>query len=159
MDRERARFSSWYELFPRSTSPDPGRHGTFRDVERLLPEIAAMGFDMLYMPPDPPIGMAFRKGPEQLVQAGQAMKEVRGLSVRHRRGHKAIHAALGTFEDFDHLVKLSSNMVWNLRWISRSSARPTIHGLKNIPTGLSTGLTERSNMRRTRRRNTRTSTP
>src|SRR5437762_952580 len=42
VDRERARFSSWYELFPRSASPDPKRHGTLRDVEILLPDIAAM---------------------------------------------------------------------------------------------------------------------
>ena len=62
VDRERARFSAWYELFPRSTSPDPARHGTLRDVELLLPEIAAMGFDILYLPPIHPIGRAFRKG-------------------------------------------------------------------------------------------------
>ena len=63
VDRERARFSAWYELFPRSTSPVPGKHGTFADVERQLPEIAAMGFDILYLPPIHPIGRAFRKGP------------------------------------------------------------------------------------------------
>src|SRR5208283_4542853 len=70
VNRERARFSSWYELFPRSTAPaatedqpDAARHGTFADVELLLPEIAAMGFDILYLPPIHPIGRAFRKGP------------------------------------------------------------------------------------------------
>ena len=70
VDRERARFSSWYELFPRSPSPDPARHGTFADVEALLPEIASMGFDILYLPPIHPIGMAFRKGPNNNVIAG-----------------------------------------------------------------------------------------
>ena len=63
VDRERARYSTWYELFPRSTSPDPTRHGTFADVRALLPDIATMGFDVLYMPPVHPIGKAFRKGP------------------------------------------------------------------------------------------------
>ncbi|HYI15645.1 MAG TPA: maltotransferase domain-containing protein, partial [Thermomicrobiales bacterium] len=58
-----ARFSTWYELFPRSASPEPGRHGTFADVEAQLPEIAAMGFDVLYLPPIHPIGRSFRKGP------------------------------------------------------------------------------------------------
>ena len=65
VDRERARFSAWYELFPRSASPIPGQHGTFGDVERQLPEICAMGFDIVYLPPIHPIGRAFRKGPEQ----------------------------------------------------------------------------------------------
>ena len=62
VDPQRARYGTWYELFPRSTSPDPNRHGTFRDVETLLSEISAMGFDILYFPPIHPIGHAFRKG-------------------------------------------------------------------------------------------------
>src|SRR6202022_3143834 len=63
VDREKARFSAWYELFPRSASPEPGRHGTFADVEALLPYVAEMGFDVLYLPPIHPIGSSFRKGP------------------------------------------------------------------------------------------------
>jgi starch synthase (maltosyl-transferring) len=119
VDRERARFSAWYELFPRCTSSQPGKHGTFADVERQLPEIAAMGFDILYMPPIHPIGRAFRKGPENSTtsQPGDPgspwaigdrsvsphpsdpnrLKEDDG-------GHKSIHPELGTFADFDHLV-------------------------------------------------------
>src|SRR5437763_1058598 len=62
VDRQRARYSAWYELFPRSTSPDPNRHGTFADVKALLPTISALGFDVLYLPPIHPIGTAFRKG-------------------------------------------------------------------------------------------------
>src|SRR5207237_520715 len=61
VEPEKARFSTWYELFPRSTGP-AGRHGTFKDVERLLPEIARMGFDVLYLPPIHPIGHTHRKG-------------------------------------------------------------------------------------------------
>jgi len=104
VDRERARFSSWYELFPRSTSPDPARHGTFADVELLLPEIAAMGFDILYMPPIHPIGKAFRKGPNNSVTAGPGDEGSPWAIGSAEGGHKAIHRKLGTFADFDRLV-------------------------------------------------------
>jgi len=119
VDRERARFSSWYELFPRSASPVPGQHGTFRDVERELPEIAAMGFDILYMPPIHPIGRAFRKGPNNSVNAppeapgspwaiGDRTIQLRvslgAQAVGDQGGHKSIHPLLGTFADFDRLV-------------------------------------------------------
>ncbi len=63
VDRERARYSTWYELFPRSVGNTPGKHGTFADVEVLLPEISTMGFDVLYLPPIHPIGVTERKGP------------------------------------------------------------------------------------------------
>jgi starch synthase (maltosyl-transferring) len=62
VERERARFSSWYELFPRSASEVPGKHGTFADVEERLDEIAAMGFNVVYLPPIHPIGREKRKG-------------------------------------------------------------------------------------------------
>ena len=119
VDRERAQFSSWYELFPRSTSPIPGQHGTFRDVERQLPEIAAMGFDIVYLPPIHPIGRAFRKGPNNSVSAppgapgspwaigDKAVESVASLGADvagDRGGHKSIHPKLGTFTDFHHLV-------------------------------------------------------
>ena len=61
VDPVRARFSSWYELFPRSTAAEPGRHGAFADCEKLLPSIADMGFNVVYMPPIHPIGRLFRK--------------------------------------------------------------------------------------------------
>jgi starch synthase (maltosyl-transferring) len=112
VDRERARFSSWYELFPRSTAPaaksdqsDPSRHGTFADVELLLPEIAAMGFDILYMPPIHPIGRAFRKGPNNTASTNPDIDEGSPWAIgAPEGGHKAIHPKLGTFADFDHLV-------------------------------------------------------
>lgn len=103
-DRERARFSTWYELFPRSTGAAPGVHGTFRDVEARLPAIAAMGFDVLYFPPIHPIGRVQRKGPNNALASGPedvgspwAIGAVEG-------GHKSILPALGTGEDFRHLV-------------------------------------------------------
>jgi starch synthase (maltosyl-transferring) len=104
IDRERARFSSWYELFPRSVTSDPARHGTFADVELLLPEIAAMGFDILYMPPIHPIGSAFRKGPNNSVTAGPDDEGSPWAIGSPEGGHKSLHPKLGTFADFDHLV-------------------------------------------------------
>ncbi|MBD3267219.1 DUF3416 domain-containing protein, partial [bacterium] len=62
VDREKARFSAWYEMFPRSAAQQPGKHGTFADVERRLPYIQEMGFDVLYLPPIHPIGTTHRKG-------------------------------------------------------------------------------------------------
>jgi starch synthase (maltosyl-transferring) len=119
VDRERARFSSWYELFPRSASPLPDQHGTFRDVERQLPEIAAMGFDILYLPPIHPIGRSFRKGPNNSISAppgapgspwaiGDRTVQVNASlgadAAGDQGGHKSIHPQLGTFADFDSLV-------------------------------------------------------
>jgi starch synthase (maltosyl-transferring) len=97
VDRERARFS-------RSTSPDPSRHGTFADVELLLPEIAAMGFDILYMPPIHPIGTAFRKGPNNTASTNLEDEGSPWAIGSAEGGHKAIHPQLGTFADFDHMV-------------------------------------------------------
>jgi starch synthase (maltosyl-transferring) len=109
VDRERARYSTWYELFPRSASPIPGRHGTFKDVEAQLPEIAAMGFDILYMPPIHPIGTAFRKGKNNSTTAapddvGSPWAIGAAPTKESEGGHKDILPALGTFADFDALV-------------------------------------------------------
>ena len=104
VDRERARYSTWYELFPRSTSPDPARHGTFADVRALLPEIAAMGFDVLYLPPIHPIGKAFRKGPNNNVTSKEDDPGSPWAIGAKEGGHKSIHAPLGTLQDFDALV-------------------------------------------------------
>src|SRR5690606_9260546 len=60
-EHKKANFSTWYELFPRSASFD-GKHGTFKDVIKLLPRVASMGFDVLYLPPIHPIGKVNRKG-------------------------------------------------------------------------------------------------
>jgi starch synthase (maltosyl-transferring) len=120
VDRQRARFSAWYELFPRSASPIPGEHGAFVDVERQLPEIAAMGFDIIYLPPIHPIGHAFRKGPNNTVDASPGTPgspwaigdrtavrcaPVGAAPAGDCGGHKSIHPQLGTFADFDRLVK------------------------------------------------------
>jgi starch synthase (maltosyl-transferring) len=118
VDRPKAVYSTWYELFPRSSItksqapsagggqnvPSPGRHGTFRDCERLLPEIARMGFDVLYLPPIHPIGQTHRKGKNNSVTAGPddpGSPWAIGSSIG---GHKAIHPELGTLDDFKRLI-------------------------------------------------------
>lgn len=104
VDRERARFSTWYELFPRSTAAEPGRHGTFRDLEARLPYVAQMGFDVLYLPPIHPIGRARRKGRNNAVVAGPGDVGSPWAIGAAEGGHIAIHPELGTLEDFRRLV-------------------------------------------------------
>jgi starch synthase (maltosyl-transferring) len=104
VDRRRALFSSWYELFPRSCSPVPGGHGTFRDCERLLPEIAGMGFDVLYFPPIHPIGKTNRKGKNNVTKINPDDVGSPWAIGSKEGGHKAIHPQLGTLEDFERLI-------------------------------------------------------
>jgi starch synthase (maltosyl-transferring) len=103
VDRERARYSAWYELFPRSTGSD-GAHGSFQDVERLLPYVAKMGFDVLYLPPIHPIGRSFRKGKNNSVIAAAGDTGSPWAIGAEEGGHQSILPALGTFDDFRHLV-------------------------------------------------------
>jgi starch synthase (maltosyl-transferring) len=104
VDPVHARFSSWYELFPRSTSRDPERHGTFADCEAQLPYIARLGFDVLYLPPIHPIGRMRRKGPNNALEAGPDDLGSPWAIGASEGGHCAIHPALGTFADFERLV-------------------------------------------------------
>ncbi|MEA2239295.1 MAG: hypothetical protein QOC81_4019 [Thermoanaerobaculia bacterium] len=105
VDPRRAAFSSWYELFPRSAASEPGKHGTFRDVEAQLPRIARMGFDVLYLPPIHPIGTTFRKGRNNSVAAEKDDVGSPWAIGGTEGGHKAIHPQLGTLEDFRRLVE------------------------------------------------------
>ena len=107
VDRERARFSSWYELFPRSTSPVAGQHGTLRDVISRLPEIASMGFDVLYLPPIHPVGTQYRKGKNNNVKAEAGDFGSPWAIGAAEGGHTAILPELGTMQDFDALVEQS----------------------------------------------------
>ncbi len=104
VERERARFSSWYELFPRSAGRTPGQHGTFADVEALLPEISSMGFDVLYLPPIHPIGTTERKGPNNRTKATQGDPGSPWAIGSPAGGHKSINPELGTLEDFRRLI-------------------------------------------------------
>ena len=104
VDRDKARFSTWYELFPRSCASAAGRHGTFKDAEARLPYVAAMGFDVLYLPPIHPIGSTFRKGKNNTVSAQpDDVGSPWGIGSPEG-GHKAVHPALGTLDDFKHLL-------------------------------------------------------
>ena len=99
-ERPAAGFASWYELFPRSQSGDPARHGTFADVIARLPAIRAMGFDVLYFPPIHPIGRVHRKGRNNALTAAQDDPGSPYAIGSDEGGHDAIHPALGTLEDF-----------------------------------------------------------
>ncbi len=103
-DPERARFSAWYELFPRSASPDPRRPGTLADVERLVPYVARLGFDVLYLAPIHPIGRTNRKGRNGAREAGPGDPGSPWAIGAAEGGHTAIHPELGTLEDFRSLV-------------------------------------------------------
>jgi starch synthase (maltosyl-transferring) len=100
VDRERARFSSWYEMFPRSTGQG-GRHGTFKTAASKLPYVAAMGFDVLYLPPIHPIGTTFRKGKNNQTQASDGDVGSPWAIGNVDGGHMSIHSELGTLADFD----------------------------------------------------------
>ncbi|MCG0284992.1 alpha-1,4-glucan--maltose-1-phosphate maltosyltransferase [Streptomyces sp. PSAA01] len=109
VDRERALFGSWYELFPRSEGArvTEGRRpvsGTLRTAAERLPALAAAGFDVVYLPPIHPIGTAFRKGPNNTLSAGPFDVGSPWAIGSADGGHDAIHPDLGTLEDFDHFV-------------------------------------------------------
>ncbi|CAG2146846.1 Alpha-1,4-glucan:maltose-1-phosphate maltosyltransferase [Cupriavidus yeoncheonensis] len=102
-ERLASRFASWYELFPRSTSNDESRHGTFDDVIVRLPAIRAMGFDVLYFTPIHPIGKTHRKGRNNSLRAQPDDPGSPYAIGAGDGGHDALHAQLGTFEDFERL--------------------------------------------------------
>jgi starch synthase (maltosyl-transferring) len=104
VDRTAARFSAWYEMFPRSTSPAPGRPGTLRDCIALLPYVASMGFDVLYLPPIHPIGKTNRKGKNNAERCGAEDVGSPWAIGAAEGGHKSVHPELGTLEDFRALV-------------------------------------------------------
>jgi len=103
VESKKANFSAWYELFPRSASLD-GRHGTFRDVIRLLPRVSAMGFDVLYLPPIHPIGKINRKGKNNNVRAEPGEPGSPWAIGSDEGGHKAINPELGSTADFKKLI-------------------------------------------------------
>jgi starch synthase (maltosyl-transferring) len=104
VDREKARFSSWYEMFPRSCADSPGAQGTFKDCERLLSYVASMGFDTLYLPPIHPIGHTHRKGKNNSIVIGANDPGSPWAIGSEEGGHKAIHPQLGTLKDFKNFV-------------------------------------------------------
>jgi starch synthase (maltosyl-transferring) len=105
VDPEKALFSSWYEFFPRSCPSDTHEHGTFSDCEKLLPEIARMGFDVVYLPPVHPIGRTRRKGKNNAPESGPGDVGSPWAIGAEEGGHKALHQSLGSFEDFEAFVR------------------------------------------------------
>ncbi|WP_328659362.1 alpha-1,4-glucan--maltose-1-phosphate maltosyltransferase [Streptomyces sp. NBC_00334] len=104
VERERALYGAWYEFFPRSEGTPDRPHGTFRTAARRLPAIAAMGFDVVYLPPVHPIGTTHRKGRNNTLSATPDDVGVPWAIGSPEGGHDAIHPALGTLDDFDHFV-------------------------------------------------------
>jgi starch synthase (maltosyl-transferring) len=104
VDVERAGVAAWYELFPRSQAGEPGRHGTFADTARRLPAIAAMGFDVVYLPPIHPIGRTHRKGRNNTLEAKPDDIGSPWAIGNEQGGHTAVDPKLGTLADFDRLV-------------------------------------------------------
>jgi starch synthase (maltosyl-transferring) len=110
VDPVRARFSAWYEFFPRSASSEPGKHGTFAHCENRLPYISEMGFNVIYLPPIHPIGTTFRKGPNNSPEAQPgdvgspwAIGSVEG-------GHKSIHPLLGSEQDLRRFIQKAKDL-------------------------------------------------
>jgi starch synthase (maltosyl-transferring) len=104
VDRPLARSGAWYEMMPRSQSPAEGVHGTFEDCIKRLPDIAALGFDVLYLTPIHPIGTTNRKGRNNSLRAEPGDPGSPYAIGSPEGGHDAVHPALGTLEDFRRLV-------------------------------------------------------
>jgi starch synthase (maltosyl-transferring) len=100
VDRQKAMFSSWYEIFPRSWGAKPGVHGTFKEAQRVLPEIARMGFDVVYLPPIHPVGKSYRKGKNNATQCLPGDPGSPWAIGSSEGGHKSVNPQLGTLEDF-----------------------------------------------------------
>ena len=107
VDRERARFGSWYEFFPRSTDTT-GKHGTFTTSIAALPRIEELGFDVVYLPPIHPVGRTFRKGKNNTLNPGPDDIGSPWAIGNELGGHDAIEPALGTIEDFDRFVRAAA---------------------------------------------------
>ncbi|HWB13608.1 MAG TPA: alpha-1,4-glucan--maltose-1-phosphate maltosyltransferase [Pirellulales bacterium] len=110
VDRPKARFSAWYEMFPRCCSDEPGRQGTLADCAARLPYVASLGFDVLYLPPIHPIGNSFRKGKNNTERAEPGDTGSPWAIGSDAGGHKAIHPELGTIDDFHKLVEQARSL-------------------------------------------------
>ena len=105
VDRKRAGFSAWYEIFPRSCSDKPDHHGTFRDCLDKIPEIAQMGYNVLYFPPIHPIGITHRKGKNNSVISKKDDPGSPWAIGNKKGGHTTIHSELGNISDFQQVIK------------------------------------------------------
>jgi len=104
VERERARYGAWYEMFPRSAGTDPSRSATFNEAAGMLPYVSSMGFDVLYLPPIHPIGRSFRKGPNNSLTPQPGDPGSPWAIGSDEGGHTAVEPGLGTIDDFDRFV-------------------------------------------------------
>lgn len=133
VDRKKALFSTWYEFFPRSASAEEGKHGTFKDCERLLPRVASMGFDILYFPPIHPIGEVNRKGKNNATNAEPGdVGSPWGIGSKYG-GHKSTHPELGTIEDFKSLVQKAKELGIEVAMDYALQAAPDHPYVKDFP--------------------------
>jgi starch synthase (maltosyl-transferring) len=133
VDRKKALFSTWYEFFPRSASAVEGKHGTFKDCERLLPRVASMGFDTLYFPPIHPIGEVNRKGKNNATNAQPGdVGSPWGIGSQYG-GHKSTHPELGTIDDFKSLVKKAKDLGIEVAMDYALQAAPDHPYVKDFP--------------------------
>ncbi len=112
VERERALVGSWYEFFPRSEgaikNPDGSvTSGTFKTAAKRIPEVAAMGFDVLYIPPIHPIGYAHRKGKNNSLNATESDPGVPWGIGNSSGGHDSVNPELGTLSDFEDFLKVA----------------------------------------------------
>lgn len=133
VDRVRARFASWYEIFPRSQGVVEGRSATFADCEKRLPEIREMGFDVVYLTPIHPIGHTNRKGRNNTLNAGPDDPGSPYAIGSEEGGHTAIHPELGTLEDFRHFVHTANDMGMDVALDFAIQCSPDHPWLKEYP--------------------------
>ena len=117
----KARYSSWYEFFPRSCLSEGMQHGNFAECEKRLPYVADMGFDVVYLPPIYPIGLSQRKGTNNTLQASNTDVGCPWAIGSIDGGHKAIHTQLGTLADFQHLLMTAQELGLDIPMLSGSS--------------------------------------
>lgn len=133
VDRKKALFSTWYEFFPRSSSQEYGKHGTFKDCEKLLPRVAEMGFDTLYFPPIHPIGEVNRKGKNNATHAQEGdVGSPWGIGSQYG-GHQSTHPELGSIEDFKALVKKAQDLGIEVAMDYALQAAPDHPYVKDFP--------------------------
>lgn len=110
VERKKALFSAWYEFFPRSTSAEEGKHGNFKDAEKILPEIQQMGFDVIYLPPIHPIGHSHRKGVNNATTAQPGDPGSPWAIGAKEGGHKSVHPELGSLDDFQNFLRKANDL-------------------------------------------------
>ena len=128
VNRPRARFSAWYELFVRSQGVKPGKYGTFQDAERRLLDIQNMGFDVVYLTPIHPIGKTNRKGRNNSLHAGPDDPGSPWAIGSAQGGHMAIEPFLGTIRDFDRFVKKAALSAWYELFVRSQGVKPGKYG-------------------------------